>query len=176
MKIKYLSKNYKISSNFKEILEKKLNKLDKYFTSDSQCKVNATKEGNSYKLELTINAKGAFFRSEVLSDNMYNNIDLAMPKIEKQIIKHSDKFADKFRPDAFAVPDLMFLSEKPELSPSKVVKTKRFELVPSTVEDAVAQMEALEHNFYIFLNVETGLVSVVYRRNDSNNGLIEVTF
>lgn len=176
MKIKYVTKNYKPSDNLKEILEKKINKLEKYFSDDVEVKVNLSEQAKKFKLEITINAKGAFFRSEVISDNMYNNIDLALPKIERQIIKHGDKFASKFRTDAFAKNELLFLEEKPEFEPVKIVKTKRFELLPTTVEDAIAQMEALGHNFYIFLNVENGKVSVVYQRNDNKYGLIEVTY
>lgn len=176
MNIKYVTRNYKPNAHFKEILEKKLSKLDKYFSNDVECKVNTSQQNDFYKLEITINAKGAFFRSEVLSDNMYDNIDIALPKIEKQIVKHSDKFASKFKTDAFNNPELMFLNEKPEKVAAKIVKTKSFELLPTTVEDAIAQMEALGHNFYIFLNVKSGHVNVVYKRNDNDNGLIEVTF
>lgn len=174
MKIKYISKNYKPAKRFKEVLEKKLEKLDKYFADDAAAKVNLTNDGKFDKLEITINSKGAFFRSEVVSDNMYNNIDFALPKIERQIVKHSKKFASKLKASAFEKPDLMFLDEKPEEEKVKIVKTKRFELLPTTVEDAIAQMEALGHNFYIFLNVDNDLISVVYKRNDNNHGVIEV--
>lgn len=176
MNIKYVTKNYKPSDKFKEILEKKVDKLEKYFSSDVEVKVNLSEQANQFKLELTINSKGSFFRSEVVSDNMYNNIDLALPKIEKQIVKHGDRFMTKLKKDAFVSPELMFLQDKPTESKSKVVKTKNFELLPTTVDDAIAQMEALGHNFYIFLNVENSKVSVVYKRNDNDNGLIEVTF
>ena len=70
----------------------------------------------------------------------------------------------------------MFLEEKPEPETSKLVKRKKFELDPLTVEDAEMYMEALDHNFYIFLNAETGKVNVVYKRNDRNYGLIEVEY
>lgn len=174
MKIKYVSKNYKPATRFKEVLEKKLDKLDRYFADDASVKVNLTHEGKLDKLELTINSKGAFFRSEVVSDNMYNNIDIALPKIERQVIKHGAKFASKLKATAFAEAEPLFLQEKPKKVVSKIAKTKRFELLPTTVEDAIAQMEALGHDFYIFLNVDNGLVSVVYRRNDNNHGVIEV--
>lgn len=176
MNIKYVIKNYKPTSHFKEILEKKINKLEKYFSDDADVKVNLTKQANFYKLEVTISVKGSFFRSEVISDNMYNNVDLALPKIERQIIKHGDKFASKLKKDAFATSELMFLEEQPEIKKSTIVKTKKFELLPTSVEDAIAQMEALGHNFYVFYNIETGNVNVVYKRRDNENGLIEVTF
>ncbi len=176
MKIAYTSKNYEITDKFKDILEKKLNKLEKYFDTNAQVKVNCITQAKQDKLEITINCKGMFFRSEVLSDNMYNNIDLALPKIEKQIVKQGSRLKSKFRKDAFANSELMFLDVEPEPETSKLVKRKKFELDPLTVEDAEMYMEALDHNFYIFLNAETGKVNVVYKRNDRNYGLIEVEY
>ncbi len=177
MKITYTAKNYNVSEKFKEILEKKLNKLEKYFDDDVTVKVNCIEQAKQNKLEVTINSKGMFFRSEVSSDNMYNNIDLALPKIEKQIVKQGSKFKTKLKKDAFQTNELMFIDAVEEAkSNPKLVKTKKFELDPLTVEDAEAYMEALDHNFYVFLNAETGNVNIIYKRNDKNYGLIEVTY
>lgn len=171
MKIKYVAKNYKISDNFKEVIERKLEKIQKYFNSDYEIKVACTEQGNDQKLEITINANGLFIRSEVTSDNMYNNIDLALPKIERQILKNTARFKNKFK--RLERPE--FIDQFEDAVQEKLVKVKRFDLEPVTVDMAIAQMEALEHTFYVFLNVETGLVSVVYKRADNNIGLIEVT-
>ena len=177
MKITYTAKNYNVSEKFKEILEKKLNKLEKYFDDDVTVKVNCIEQAKQNKLEVTINSKGMFFRSEVSSDNMYNNIDLALPKLEKQIVKQGSKFKTKLKKDAFQTNELMFIDAVEETkSNPKLVKTKKFELDPLTVEDAEAYMEALDHNFYVFLNAETGNVNIIYKRNDKNYGLIEVTY
>lgn len=177
MKITYTAKNYNVSEKFKEILEKKLNKLEKYFDDDVTVKVNCIEQAKQNKLEVTINSKGMFFRSEVSSDNMYNNIDLALPKLEKQIVKQGSKFKTKLKKDAFQTNELMFMDAVEETkSNPKLVKTKKFELDPLTVEDAEAYMEALDHNFYVFLNAETGNVNIIYKRNDKNYGLIEVTY
>ena len=174
MKINYVAKNYKISNKFKEIIEKKLEKLSKYFRKDYDVKVNCSEQGDVQKLEITINADGMFLRSEVISDNMYNNIDLAMPKIEKQIIKNSSRDKSRFMRtvnDAFE-----YLTELPVATSPKLVRKKSFELEPLTIEDAETNMLALGHNFYIFLNVETGKVSVLYSRADKDLGLIEVDY
>lgn len=172
MEIKYVSKNYKISDKLKDIIEKKLQKLEKYFTKDTTIKVCCTEQNDICTLEVTINSAGLFIRSEVASDNMYNNIDLAMPKLERQIVKNNkkykNKFAEKMIEDAFE-----FLQEEPVFTSPKVVKKKTFELDPMTVEDAEAYMEAVGHNFYVFLNAETGEINVLYKRNDGNLGLIE---
>lgn len=172
MEIKYVSKNYKISDKLKDIIEKKLQKLEKYFTKDTTIKVCCAEQNDICTLEVTINSAGLFIRSEVASDNMYNNIDLAMPKLERQIVKNNkkykNKFADRMIEDAFE-----FLQEEPDLTLPKVVKKKTFELDPMTIEDAEAYMEAVGHSFYVFLNAESGEINVLYKRNDGNLGLIE---
>ena len=172
MEIKYISKNYKISDKLKDIIEKKLSKLEKYFTKDTTVKVACTEQNDVCKLEITINSAGLFIRSEVESDNMYNNIDLSMPKLERQIVKNNKKYKNKFA-DRLIADTLEFLEEEPASEPYKVVKKKSFELDPMTVEDAEAYMEAVGHNFYVFLNAETGEINVLYKRNDGNLGLIE---
>lgn len=174
MDIKYVAKNYKISDKFKDIIEKKLSKLEKYFTKDLDVKVACTEQNDQCKLEITINSAGLFIRSEVTSDNMYNNIDLALPKLEKQIVKNNKRYKNKFA-ERVVADALEFLDAEPETAPSKVVKTKTFDLEPISVEDAIAYMEAVGHNFYVFLNGESGEINVVYKRNDGNYGLIEAT-
>lgn len=172
MEIKYIARNYKISDKFKDIVEKKLEKLEKYFNKDVDVKVACNEQNDVCKLEITINSCGLFIRSEVSSDNMYNNIDLALPKLERQIVKNNKKYKNKFAEKSLGVA-LEFIDEEPAPSTYNVVKKKSFELDPITVEDAEAYMEALGHNFYVFLNAETGEINVLYKRTDGNLGLIE---
>lgn len=173
MEIKYVAKNYKISDKFKDVIEKKLAKMERYFERDVEVKVACSEQSERCKLEITINSRGLYLRSEVESDNMYNNIDLALPKLEKQIVKNNKKYRNKFAEKA-TFDTFEFLEEEPRLELKKVVKTKSFELDPISVEDAEAFMEAVGHNFYVFLNGETGEINVLYKRNDGNLGLIEV--
>ena len=99
-----------------------------------------------------------------------------------EILKYNDYAAQDaaFLLDALiygTAAELMFIDAVEETkSNPKLVKTKKFELDPLTVEDAEAYMEALDHNFYVFLNAETGNVNIIYKRNDKNYGLIEVTY
>ena len=66
---------------------------------------------------------------------------------------------------------------EPELhEEGKVVRTKKFELIPMTVDEAILQMELLQHNFFVFLNVETDSVGVVYRRADKDYGVLHTTY
>ncbi len=174
MKITYVAKNYKIADKFKDIIEKKLAKFERYFSKNYDVKVACIEQNDKCKLEITVNADGLFVRSEVWGDNMYNNIDLAMPKLERQIVKGADKYNNKFKRND--TDKYEYLTELPVEKATRLVKTKRFELEPITVEDAEAYMEALGHNFYVFLNAQTGLVSIVYKRADGNIGMIEITY
>jgi putative sigma-54 modulation protein len=176
MKIEIVGKDYKVSDKLIEIITKKINKLDKYFSEHATVKVYCRTENNTNKMEINIQDKGMFYRAEASSnENMYSNIDLALPKLEKQIIKHKDKLQSKMKTDAFVAP-YAFLDKEPEEKESKVVKTKTFDLTPISVEDAELYLDMSDHNFYVFLNEKTMKVNVIYNRNDKDYGLIEVNY
>ena len=176
MKIEFIEKNYDISNKLSEIITKKVNKLDKYFGENAKARVVCKLENKTYKLELTITNDGLLYRAEVVGENMYENIDFALPKIEKQIIKQSEKKKDKFKKNAFDEIELLFLEEKPDMKVKEIYKKKTFDLDPITVEDAEYELENVDHDFYIFLNAETGKVNVLYKRKDEKLGLIELNY
>lgn len=174
MKIEFLERNYKISNKLKKIITEKIERLSKYFGEDAKVKVLCSEQNKQKKLELTIVNKGVLYRSEVSSDEMYSNIDLALPKIERQIVRRKDKKLAKNRvkePLAFE-----FLTEEPEEKLPDIFKKKTFNLDPITVEDAKDFIERLGHEFFVFLNAETGKVNILYRRRDEKFGLIEVNY
>lgn len=180
MKIEIVERgSYKASQRFKKIVTDKLTKLDRYFDEDASAKVVCLKQDKKEKLEITIKSKGFLYRSEVISPNMYDNIDLALPKLEAQIVRARDKKKDKSKRRA-AIKDMTvtpfeFLQEEPEELP-EVFKKKTFELEPMTADAARFAIERLGHDFYIFLNARTGRVNVLYRRHDGKFGLIDVKF
>lgn len=176
MKLEFIERNYDIGARLATIITKKVNKLDRYFDNEAKARVVCKLENKTYKMELTISNKGQLFRAETMGENMYENIDLILPKIEKQIIKQSSKKRDMFKKSAFDEAGYLFLEEKPEVKEKDVFKRKSFELVPETVEDAKYQLDNLEHDFYVFLNAETGKVNVIYKRRDDKLGLIECKY
>ncbi len=175
MKIEINSKNYNVSEKLKDIIERKVGKLDKYFNDDAIAKVNCKMEGQTCKLELTVRSRGLFYRAEVTGENMYENIDLALPKVERQIIKYGDKFFTRLKKDSLNK-DYLFFEEAPVFKKSEVVRKKSFELEPISVEDAQVFLDTIDNNFYIFLNRETGRVNILYKRQDGNLGLIEAIY
>ena len=177
MNIQISAKNYVISTKLKGIIEKKVEKLERYFSESAEVKVFCKKENDLLKLELTIKDKGLLFRSEVASDNMYQNIDLALPKLEKQIIKYSSKLKDKTKKQALIDRDWLYFEEDdtnfiPQ-SKNAVSKIKSFDIVPLSVEDAQMYLESSDHSFYVYLNEETGKVNIIYKRTFGGYGIIE---
>ncbi len=173
MKVTFVENKYKIAKRFKDVVNEKLARLDKYFGEDANARVVCSTQNKMDKLEITISNKGILYRSEVLSPNMYNNIDTALPKLEKQIVRNREKMKDKKR-SVTKNYGFEFLEELPELKLPGIYKTKSFDLDPTTVEEAKDAIERLGHSFYVFLNAETGKVNVLYKRTQGGYGLIEV--
>ncbi len=169
MKIDFLCRNYEASDKLKDVITKKVDRLDKFFEDDTKVKIVLKEANNVQTMELTIAVSGGVLRAEVSGKNMYELIDQALPKLEKQIIKHHSKMKDK----KFKVKDFVGENEKTVEPEKQVVRSKAFELAPMTVEDAIEEMELVGHEFYVFLNRATGNVSVLYTRRDGNYGLIE---
>lgn len=169
MKIDFLCRNYEASDKLKDVITKKVDRLDKFFEDDTKVKIVLKEANNVQTMELTIAVSGGVLRAEVSGKNMYELIDQSLPKLEKQIIKHHSKMKDK----KFKVKDFVGETEKTVEPEKQVVRSKAFELTPMTVEDAIEEMELVGHEFYVFLNRATGNVSVLYTRRDGNYGLIE---
>ena len=176
MRIEFVEKNYDIGTKLKNIIQKKVDKLDRYFDANAKARVVCSLQNKTYKLELTITQNKKLFRAEVVGENMYENIDFALPKIERQIIKCSRKQKDLFKKSAFDVASLEFLEELPEDVEKKIYRTKEFELTPMPIEEAIENMDNLGHQFYVFLNAKSNKVNVLYNRRDGELGVIECIY
>lgn len=172
MRIEIISKNYHLSEELKNLITKKLNKFDKYFDKEASAKIKLTTQGVNETMEITIDAGGCYVRSSYTGDKMNENVDKILPKLERQIIKYHDKFGTRIKKDALNTPALYEESEIEEKS-GNVVKVKKFEVSMTSVQNAIDEMELLNHSFYIFLNGDTNKISVLYKRNDGDYGLIE---
>ncbi|MGN1043064.1 MAG: ribosome hibernation-promoting factor, HPF/YfiA family [Christensenellales bacterium] len=172
MRIEIISKNYRLDEELKNLITKKLSKFDKYFDKEATAKVKLTIAGNSNVMEITIDAGGCTVRSSCSGDKMNENIDVLLPKLERQIVKYHDKFGTRIKKGALDGKTL-YETVAEEDKKGNVVKVKKFNVSVTTVDNAVEEMELLNHNFYIFVNGENNKVSVLYRRNDGDYGLIE---
>ncbi len=172
MKITILLRHVAIDEKTKAIIEKKIAKLDKFFDDEQEALVTLRKAGETEILELTINASGMIFRSEVKSESYLRAIDVAVDVIERQIRRNKTKLAKKIRSTAFdktAAPnDIPEEEDKFEQ-----IRVKEFTLKPMTVEEAILQMELIEHNFFVFQDQETENIFVAYKRADGGYGVIK---
>ncbi len=172
MKLEIVAKNYRVTDRLEQILENKTRKLDKYFPDhNTPCKVVLTDLGRQCKMEISINFRGNHIRSEVVGDTMYYNIDAALPKLERQLVKHREKLSQSYKMTA-TPGDYEFVSDV-DVTPLTIVKTKRFEVERMSPIEAAENLELVDHDFYLFVNVETGNVEAVYRRKDGTIGLLQ---
>ena len=185
MKVNITGKNYQVYDKLEDTIEKKLSRLDKYFSEDIVANVVLSQKRGRDKIEVTINAKGVVFRAEELNSDIYEAIDKVVDKLANQMSKfkgklqkrYNDNKALKFEFDqAEAVEEDEDGKSFEEIYDTPVVKTKKFELRPMDVDEAILEMEMLGHNFFVYLDMETDSVNVVYKRNGGSYGVLETTY
>ena len=172
--------NIEVTPAIREYVEKKITKLERYFTESPNATVHVnlkTYQGKSSKVEVTIPMQNLVLRAEEVHDDMYAAIDLISDKLERQIRKHKTKVNRKFREKGNADAVFVTLPES-EKTPEddndlELVRKKSFDLKPMDSEEAILQMNMLGHNFYVFTNADTSKTNVVYKRKDGHYGLIE---
>ena len=162
MRYTITGRNIEVTPGLRNMVEKKIGKLEHFFTPDTEVIVALSAQKDRQKIEVTIPIKGNTIRAEESSTDMYVSIDLVEEVIERQILSFSQAFIEEE-------------DERPE-EDIRIVKTKKFAIKPIDPEEACLQMEMLGHNFYVFLNADTDQVNVVYRRKNGTYGLIEPEF
>lgn len=175
MRVIVSGKNISVRPSIREYIEGKLDKFDKYFNSDVDVKVTLGVEKDRHTVEITMPLKhGVTFRAEETSLDMYASIDMVMDKLTKQMRKHKTKIERRYHKHD-SIKTAMIPDYEGESEDKKIVRTKSFPIKPMDPEEAVLQMEMLNHDFFVFLNGDTEEVNVVYIRKDGNYGLIEPT-
>ncbi len=170
MKITITGRKCSPRDSFKEHAEKKLAKIERFFGADVEAKVTVTVEKSSQNVEITVNNNGMVFRAQERAENMNEALDRCVDTLIRQIRKNKTRLEKKLRSGNFeAFAEDSNVSEEVEY---ELVRTKKVVVKPESVEEAILQMNLVGHQFYMFLDEETGLISVVYRRNDEGYGLI----
>jgi putative sigma-54 modulation protein len=181
MKYNVRGENIEVTPAIREYVEKKIAKLERYFTEAPDAKVNVNLKFNqdkTSKVEVTIPLPQLVLRAEETNVDMYAGIDLITDKLERQIRKHKTKVNRKFREKGDFPITFTTSSDHTELTDVdeddlELVRTKRFDLKPMDSEEAILQMNLLGHSFYVFTNSDNNRTNVVYKRKDGRYGLIE---
>ncbi len=174
------SRNIELNEELKKRAEKKIrDRVTKYFDKVIKVEVELSREKNpkiakNSIVEVTVFTPGEIIRSKDAGSNMFEAIDKVANKLEGQIKKYRAKLIQRGRKDNVA--KAASLQEIETGIKNQIVKVKTFTIKPTTPEEAVMQMELLGHDFFVFINSETGNTAVIYKRKDKNYGLIEPSF
>ena len=171
MKTTIIGRKCTPKDSFKLHAEKKLAKIEKFFSDEAEAKITVTVEKPEQIVELTIKSKGMLFRAEEAAKDMEDALDACIDFIIRKIRKNKTKVSKKLRDDV----ELTWEDEDEDVAEDEfdIIRSKTVFLKPEMPEEAILQMEMLGHQFYIFFNGESEKVCVVYKRKDGGYGLIE---
>ena len=192
MQVTVTGRNIELTPALKEYLLEKLQRAQKHFDHalDITALLSVAKNpsiAENQTAEVTIKLNGSIIRGEESTENMYASIDLVANKIERQLRKFKTKYYQKGNKKEKELWATEVIDVSPEIDTDeavnqaisldeirpKIVRSKRFPLKPMMPEEACSHMDLLGHDFYMFINSESGHVNTVYHRRDANYGLIE---
>ncbi|MBN1366818.1 MAG: ribosome-associated translation inhibitor RaiA [Dehalococcoidales bacterium] len=174
MDLKITGKNVEVTPELNQYIEKKLGKLNRHLAKKLEAKLEITKvktrsPGQRFIAQVTVNSSGTLLRAEERGKDLLTTIDKVAAIMERQIERFKGKHYTKKGRTSPRKTGIEAVT-KPE---HQVVKFKQFEVRMMPADEAVEQMELLSHDFFLFLNNETGRLNLLYRRKDKDYGLIE---
>ena len=177
MKFTFTEKRMDSSEDLRAYAEKKISKLDRFFRSEGEAFVTFSIERGRFLAEITIKNGSMFFRASELTQDMYASIDSGVAAIERQIRRNKTRLAKRLREGALerdAVPAYAVQADEDEGDDDfQIVRMKHFAIKPMSAEEAILQMNLLDHEFFVFRNMdEEEAISVVYKRKKGGYGLI----
>ena len=175
MKFTFTEKKMGTSEELRSYTERKVGKLDRFFKTESSANITFSMERGRFLAEITVSNNGLYYRASELTNDMYASVDSGVASIERQIRKNKTRLAKRLREGALEK------ETRPEYAPVeeeedeefKLVRSKRFPIKPMSTEEAILQMNLLEHEFFVFRDEQAdGAISVVYCRKNGGYGLI----
>lgn len=172
MKFNIRGKKLEVTEALKSYIEEKLGRLNKYFEEPDNITANILIKlnGKQQVVEVTINTHGLILRGEEANKDLYASIDLVTDKIERQIRKNKTKIRKQISKES--IKDFKFVEEDAIEEEQNIVKRKIIDMKPMSEEEAILQMELLDHDFFVYKTIEDGKINVVYKRKDGNYGII----
>lgn len=172
MKITYTARKVNLKDNFKELCEKKLAKFQKIFSEDAEASVVVTLYKNRQTVEVTVKDNDMVFRAEDTQDEMNDALDKVVDILGRQMRKNKTRLARRLRDNTA---DFAVLLPEEDIEDEKEfdIRTKTIPIKPVSVEEAILQMNMLDHDFFVFINAETDETNVVYKRKNNTYGLLE---
>ncbi|MDP4120651.1 MAG: ribosome-associated translation inhibitor RaiA [Bacillota bacterium] len=177
MKIAYTARKVNLKDNFKERVEKKLKKFERIFSEDAVANVTVTLMKNRQTVEITIIDHNLIYRAEKTEDEMNIALDKVAEVLGRQMRKNKTKLLKRSHSGGVSEYfDLLEDGDSEDQKEYEVARIKKIPVRPLTVDEAILEMNMVNHQFYMFINAETNQISVVYCRNNGDYGLLEPTF
>lgn len=176
MEVTIHGKNIELTDWLRSYVEKKIGKLDRYMPDAGEAQVELSEEktrsaGDRQVAQVTLRVSGTILRAEERSGDIFASVDAVSEKMIRQVRRYKGRRWESRRTQAAETAEAM--KDAVEDEEGEIVRVKRFALTPMDEEDAIGQMELLGHDFFIFFNLGTEGINVLYRRHDGNYGLLQ---
>ena len=170
MNIMITGRKFNLKDSFRDYAEQKMKKIQRIFGDEADVKITVTMEKEWQTVETTVKKDGVLYRAECSADRMEDALDKTIDDLVRKLRKNKTRIEKKLRDVAPEIPEP--ISEEGEEGEIKIVKSKHFPIKPMDAEEAVLQMNLIGHQFFMFRNMDSGEINVVYRRKDGNYGLL----
>lgn len=186
MQVQYRDMEGSLPAAAREYIEKKISKLERHFKNFRTATVVQEEIRGRHTVEITLNGDGLTLRAEESTGDLRASVDRVVDKLETQLARFKGRrfrsLAKRERENMLHEEEITLMLEAvgeeapaepgEEVPPFRIARIKRFTLKPSTLEEAAMEMEMLQHDFHVFLDMETQNVQVLYRRKDGTYGLL----
>ena len=175
MKFTFAEKRMDSSEDLRAYATKKISKLDRFFKTEAEAFVTFSLERGRFRAEITIHNNGIYYRASELTSDMYASVDSGVAAIERQIRRNKTRLQKRLREGALekeTAVSYVPVEEEP-VDEFRIVRNKRFSIKPMSAEEAILQMNLLDHEFFVFRNMDAdNAIAVVYKRRQGDYGLI----
>jgi putative sigma-54 modulation protein len=178
MKFTFAEKKMDSSEDLRAYATKKISKLDRFFKNEAEAFVTFSLERGRFRAEITIHNNGTYYRASELTSDMYASVDSGVAAIERQIRRNKTRLEKRLREGSLEkeVASAASFAPAAEEEPAdefRIVRSKRFSIKPMSPEEAILQMNLLDHEFFVFRNMDADdAIAVVYKRRQGGYGLI----
>ena len=175
MKFTFAEKRMDSSEDLRAYATKKISKLDRFFKSEAEAFVTFSLERGRFRAEITIHNNGIYYRASELTSDMYASVDSGVAAIERQIRRNKTRLQKRLREGVLEKesPVAYVPAEEEPVDEFRIVRNKRFSIKPMSAEEAILQMNLLDHEFFVFRNMDAdNAIAVVYKRRQGDYGLI----
>ncbi len=169
MNIVINGRHLEITPALRDYAEEKAKKFDRYLSQISEAVVTLSVQKYRHKAEVLLKANGVLIQAEAVTGEIYSAIDAVSEKLERQVKRFKEKMTSRRHKEKAGAEEAV----ETEAGAPKIIKIKRFEMKPMSPDEAAMQMDLLDKGFFVFTNDRSGLINVIYRRNDGDFGLIE---